>query len=74
MPPSLRVRLDPAARAELERRYHTTRNAETRTRYQMVLLAAEGHPVIEVARITRRSHVLTVIPDEDVGVGPRRRG
>jgi transposase len=56
MPPPLRVRLDPAARAELERRYHTTRNAETRTRYQMVLLAAEGHPVVEVARITRRSH------------------
>ena len=42
-PPPLRVRLDPAAQAELERRY------------QMVLLRAEGHPVVEVAHITRRS-------------------
>jgi hypothetical protein len=34
MPPPLRVTLDPVAQAELERRYHTTRDAETRTRYQ----------------------------------------
>src|ERR671911_147286 len=32
-PPTLRVSLDPAAQAELERRYHTTRDAPTRTRY-----------------------------------------
>jgi hypothetical protein len=41
------VRLDQAAKAELERRYQTTRDATTRTRYQMILLRAEGHPVTE---------------------------
>jgi transposase len=51
----LRVRLDQAAMAELERRYQTTRDATTRTRYQMLLLRAEGHPVVEVAQLTRCS-------------------
>ncbi len=51
----LRVRLDQAAQAELEHRYQGTRDATTRIRYQMVLLRAEGHPVVAVARITRRS-------------------
>jgi transposase len=55
MAPRLRVTLDQAAQAELERCYQTTRDAPTRTRYQMVLLRAEGHTVAEVARITRRS-------------------
>jgi transposase len=55
MAPPLRVRLDQAARDELDRRYQTTRDATTRTRYQMVLLRAEGHPVVVVAQITRRS-------------------
>jgi hypothetical protein len=40
MPAPLRVPLDPAEQAELERRYHTTRDATTRTRYQIVLLSA----------------------------------
>jgi PadR family transcriptional regulator len=31
----LRVTLEPAAQAELERRYQATRHAETRTRYQL---------------------------------------
>ena len=51
----LRVRLDQAARDELDRRYQTTRDATTRTRYQMVLLRAEGHPVVQVAQLTRCS-------------------
>ena len=55
MAPPLRVRLDQAAQAELEHRYQTTRDAPTRTRYQMVLLRAEGHSVVQVAHITRRS-------------------
>ena len=55
MAPPLRVRLDQTAQAELERRYQTTRDATTRTRYQMVLLRAEGHWVVEVAHSTRRS-------------------
>jgi transposase len=55
MAPTLRVSLDQAAKAELEHRYQATHDASTRTRYQMVLLRAEGHPVVEVAHITRRS-------------------
>jgi hypothetical protein len=43
MPPPLRVTLDEPALAELEHRYRNARDAETRTRYQMVLLAAQGH-------------------------------
>jgi hypothetical protein len=52
---ALRVTLDQAAHDELDRRYQTTREATTRTRYQMVLLRAEGHPVVEVAQLTRCS-------------------
>src|SRR4029450_8399725 len=55
MAPPLHVTLDQAAREELDRRYQTTRDATTHTRYQMVLLRAEGHPVVQVAHITRRS-------------------
>jgi transposase len=55
MAPPLRVTLDQAAHDELERRYQTTRDATTRTRYQMILLRAEGHPVVEVAHLTRCS-------------------
>src|SRR4029453_18929948 len=47
--------LDQAAMAELEARYRTTRDAETRTRYQMVLLAAQGHTPPQIAALTRRS-------------------
>jgi transposase len=55
MAPPLQVTLDQPAKAELERRYHTTRDATTRTRYQMILLRAEGHQVVEVAQLTRCS-------------------
>jgi transposase len=55
MPPPLRVPLDPAEQVELEQRYHATRDAETRTRYQMVLLAAQGHTPPQIATLTRRS-------------------
>ena len=54
-PPTLQVTLDPDAQAELERRYHTTRDAVCRTRYQMVLLNAQGHTPPQIARLTRRS-------------------
>jgi transposase len=53
--PPLRVTLDPAAQAELERRYHTTRDAQARTRYQMVLLNAQGHTPPQIARLVRCS-------------------
>jgi hypothetical protein len=55
MAPPLRVTLDQAAHDELDRRYQTAREATTRTRYQMILLRAEGHPVVEVAQLTRCS-------------------
>ena len=78
-PPTLQVSLDPVAQAELERRYHTTRDAPTRTRYQMVLLNAQGHTPPQIAqlvrcspdtvrRVLRRYLVLGVTVDEDVGV------
>jgi len=54
-PPTLRVTLDQVAQAELERRYHTTRDAETRTRYQMVLLNAQGQTPPRIAQLVRRS-------------------
>jgi Winged helix-turn helix len=55
MPPPLRVPLNLAEQAELEHRYRTTRDAETRTRYQMVLLAAQGHTPPQIAMLVRRS-------------------
>jgi transposase len=55
MPSPLQVTLDQAALAELERRYHTTRDAPTRTRYQMVLLAAQGHTPPQIALLVRCS-------------------
>ena len=54
-PPTIQVTLDPDAQAELERRYRTTRDAATRTRYQMVLLNAQGHPPPQVAMLVRCS-------------------
>src|SRR6266540_7441658 len=54
-PPTLQVTLDPDAQAELERRYHTTRDATTRTRYQMVLLNAQGHTPPQIALLVRCS-------------------
>src|SRR5262245_52070740 len=51
----LRVTLTPAAQAELDRRYHTTRDAETRTRYQMVLLSAQGLAPSRIAGLVRCS-------------------
>ena len=54
-PPTLQVTLDPDAQAELERRYHATRDATTRTRYQIVLLNAQGHTPPQVAQLVRCS-------------------
>jgi transposase len=55
MPAALRVQLAEEERAELERHYETARDAETRTRYQIVLLAADGHRVPQIAPLVRRS-------------------
>jgi transposase len=55
MPGPLGLELDGAARDELRRRYDAARDAETRTRFQMVLLAGEGRPAAAVAALVRRS-------------------
>jgi hypothetical protein len=51
----LTVRLNEEQRTEVERRYQAPRDAETRTRYQMVLLAADGKPAPQIGWMTRRS-------------------
>jgi transposase len=55
MPAPIRLELDEVARAEVARRFDATDDAETRTRYQMVLLAAAGRGVAEIALLVRRS-------------------
>jgi transposase len=55
MPAALRVQLPEEERAEVERRYETARDAETRTRFQIVLLAADGHRALQIAPLVRRS-------------------
>jgi transposase len=55
MPAPIRLELDEVARAEVARRFDATDDAETRTRYQMVLLAADGRGAAEIAPLVRRS-------------------
>ena len=47
--------LDTATLAELHRRYEATPNVESRTRYQMLLLAQQDYKVLQIARIVLRS-------------------
>jgi transposase len=47
--------LEPAALAAVEAAFEATRDAETRLRYQMVLLAHRGKTAREIAGLTRRS-------------------
>ena len=47
--------LDAAARAELARRYDGARRADTRLRYQIVLLAGDGRDAEEIGAVVRRS-------------------
>jgi len=51
----LKVHLEQAQRAEFDRRYRAARDAETRTRYQMILLAADGKPAPQIGWMTRRA-------------------
>ena len=55
MPAPLRLTLDGAADAELEGRYQAADDAETRTRYQMLLLLAAGRTPAGVGTLVRRS-------------------
>ena len=55
MPTPLRIQLDAAAQQEVARRFEQTRDADTRLRYQMILLAAEGRTAPQIAPLVRRS-------------------
>ncbi len=79
MPAPLRIELDVAARQELEDRFEQTRDAETRLRYQMVLLAADGRTAGQVAPLVRRSRATVervlgrYLKEGPAGVPQRRR-
>lgn len=78
MPAPVRLVLDDAAQRELRDRYRQTHDAETRSRYQMVLLAAEGYPVAQIAALVQRSRstvtrVLARYQQEGVDGVPYRR-
>jgi transposase len=47
--------LDPAPFAKLHKLYEETSDVESRTRYQMILLAQQGSKVPQIARIVLRS-------------------
>src|SRR6266567_3130585 len=47
--------LDTTTLGDVRRRYNETVNAETRTRYQMVILAQQGLKVPQIARLVLRS-------------------
>lgn len=51
----IRLYLSEEERADVARRYEATDDAETRTRYQMVLLAADRQAAPRIARVVRRS-------------------
>jgi transposase len=55
MPAPLRVTLPERARTALVARFNATRDAETRLRYQMVLLAADGRTTTQIAPLVQRS-------------------
>jgi transposase len=47
--------VDPETQASLRRRYEETPKVESRTRYQMILLALQGYKVPQIARMVLRS-------------------
>jgi transposase len=55
MPAALRLQLTDEERADVARGFETTRAAETRLRYQLVLLAAAGYTAPQIAPLVRRS-------------------
>ena len=55
MPAPLRIDVSPAARAAVRVAFDTTRDAEARLRYQMVLLAGDGLTAPQIAPLVRRS-------------------
>jgi transposase len=74
----LHVRLNEEQRAEVDRRYWAARDAETRTRYQMILMAADGKPAPQIGWLVRRSEdtvrrVLRRFLHAGLDAVPRRR-
>ena len=74
----LRVRLNDRERVEVEGHYAAARDAETRTRYQMILLAADGKSAPQIGWLVRRSQdtvrrVLRRFLEQGVDAVPRRR-
>lgn len=70
-------RLDPATFAELRQRYEDTPKVESRTRYQMILLAQQDYKVPQIARLVLRSEdtvarVLKRFLAEGLDAVPRR--
>jgi len=66
-----------ATLAELRQRYEETPNVESRTRYQMILLAQQNYKVPQIARIVLRSadtvaHVLKRFLAGGLDAVPRR--
>lgn len=55
MPAPLRIDLSPADRQALREAFDSTRDAATRLRYQMVLLAGDGRTAPQIAPIVQRS-------------------
>jgi transposase len=55
MPAPLRVDTSPAARESVRAAFEAARDAETRLRYQMVLLAGDGLTAPQIAPLVRRS-------------------
>ena len=78
MPAARRIQVTDGERTDLEGRYDTACDAETRTRYQMVLLAADGHTAPPIAPLVRRSvdtvqRVLRRYQDAGAAGVPQRR-
>jgi hypothetical protein len=74
----LKVHLEQAQRAEVDRRYRAARDAETRTRYHMILLAADGKPAPQIGWMTRRNEdtvrrVIGRFLHQGMDAVPRRR-
>jgi transposase len=70
--------LDEQTLTELRRRYDETSDAETRTRYQMLLLSATGQTSTQIAQIVLRSpdtvvHVLKRFLSGGLDAVPRRK-
>src|SRR5688572_12044373 len=79
MPAPLRVETSPAARQAVRAAFEAARAAETRLRYQMVLLAGDGLTGPQIAPLVRRSEatvqrVLHRYRDGGLAAVPRRPG